>query len=119
MYQRILVVVLATFALTVLTGTYAGAAALHNTDIRNFDFSEVDRNPCTGHEVEFSGTFQVVDQFTANENVVTFHTSTTFKGVSGVDLVTGERLHWITTASANDGFFLEGDKFQTAGTLTS
>ena len=64
-----------------------------------------------------SPAFQVVDQFTADGKVVTFHTSTVFKGVSGVDLVTGARVRWVNTATANDGLFISGEKAFLVGTL--
>jgi hypothetical protein len=51
-------------------------------------------------QCEFSGTFQVVDQFIANEESTTFHTNTTSKGVTGVDLVTGEVVHWAESGTA-------------------
>jgi hypothetical protein len=95
----------------------ATAKAIHNTDIRNFDFNETDVNICNGHPIAWSGRFQVVDQFTANDRVTSFHTTTTFKGVQGEDLITGDTVHWVEAGEATDGFILGGDNFRDMSTL--
>jgi hypothetical protein len=115
--RRLLACTVGPAILTVLAMSPVTAAAEHNTDIRNFTFTEVDVNPCDGHSIQFSGTFQVVDQFTADGKVVTFHTSTAFKGVSGVDLTTGAQVRWVGTSTANDGLFLSGERSFQVGTL--
>jgi hypothetical protein len=97
--------------------TPASADAIHNTDIRNFEFTQILQDPCTGHPIEFSGTFQVVDQFTANATTTSFHTNTSFKGVTGVDLVTGEVVHWAEAGAGMDGFILAGEEFRNVSTL--
>ena len=119
--MRLVVLLVAYVAATVLVSgpTVAMAQAEHNKDIRNFEFSEIDTNPCNGHLIEWSGTFQVVDQFTANGNVTSFHTTTSFKGVQGEDLTTGETVHWTEGATGGDGFILEGQEFRDVSTLNS
>jgi hypothetical protein len=97
----------------------ATADAIHNSSIRNFEFTQILLNPCNDHPIEFSGTFQVVDQFTANANTTSFHTNTSFKGVTGVDLISGEVFHWTQGATAMDGFILDGEEFRNVSTLNA
>jgi hypothetical protein len=103
--------------MSIFASPAAMARAEHNTDIRNFEFSETDSNTCNGHLITWSGTFQIVDQFTANDRVVSFHTTTTFKGVQGQDLTTGETVHWVEAAAAGDGFIRDGQESRNVSML--
>ena len=107
----------ACIAAVVLLLGHGGSGAEHNKDIREFAFSSTETSTCTGDQIAWSGTFQIVDQFTANPHVITFHTTTTFEDVRGVDLVTGDQMHWTEASSATDGFILDGQEFRDVSTL--
>lgn len=104
--------------LLLVPASSASAGAEHNKDIRNFDFTETVTNPCNGDTVEFSGVFQVVDQFTATgQGIVTLTSTTSFKGVAGTDLTTGAIIHWTEGAHSISVQLIGGELFVNTSTL--